>query len=601
MRTQVKRQKEKGKSNSIVRGNFCLLTFYFCLGLLFMVAGVPAAEVDLLVTDYNENPSADQQPLAAAPIRYLRPREVTVKTADGKEVSYKTPAKLTVQEERRGDVRLAKLFASLGEYEPFSFTLRAKENLEEVFITAGELRGPGGAIPAANVAVTSVEGFHGGNHEILMPLGHPWNMAAHSAEFFWCTVHVPSDAKPGMYRGEVTVTARVGGDRQPISKQPEIGVSPRQPVGAIQVELEVLPIVLQDPPFSLGLNYSSPKNDKELAAHLADMRAHGMTCVGPLYEFHLPVHDADTSELGQFIEAYKKAGFPGTLYFAAPMDLQLSALAGYGSETTKRWQQKFVQVMKRLQAEIQKHRVPVVMSIGDELTNKGLEGIKVAGNVARFVWEELPEAAVASDMNGYREVMAMAPYLNVAAFNNGWDGIDRHNGGRQLINREFITEVRDKTGAIPWFVNGGSGRFPYGFFFWKMAKYGVRGKVEWYYNLRNEKGSLVRTQGEAVCPTLEYERSREGIDDLKYVCRLEQLIAESKKQGRGGAAQQEAEELLKKIGDSIVDNWTAYTSGAERFPSDGFDAVDPEKAAGMARCDALRRAVAERILALQAK
>ena len=555
---------------------------YPWLVLCLALGNLPAAEVDLLVTDYNENPSAEQQPLAAAPVRYLKPKEVTVKTADGKEVSYKTPAKITVQEERRGDARLAKLFASLGEYEPFSFTLRPKENLEEVFITAGELRGPGGAIPAANLAVTSVEGYHGLSRDMLMPLGHPWNMAAHSAEFFWCTVHVPSDAKPGTYRGEVTVTAK------------------GKPIGAVQIELEVLPILLQDPPFALGFNYSNPKNDKELAAHLADMRAHGMTCVGPLYEFHLPVHDADTSELGQFIEAYRKAGFPGTLYFATPRELQLSALAGYGSETTKRWQQKFIQVMKRLNAEIQKHQVPVVMSIGDELTNKGLEGVKIAGNVARFVWEELPEIATASDMNGYREVMAMAPYLNAAAFNNGWDGMDHHNGGRQLINKEFITEVCEKTGAIPWFVNGGSGRLPYGFFFWKMAKYGVRGKVEWYYNLRNEKGSLVRTQGEAVNPTLEYERSREGIDDLKYVCKLEQLIAESKKQGRAEAARNEAEELLKKIADSIVDNWTAYTSGAERFPSDGFDFVDPEKAAGMGRFDTLRRAVADRILALQA-
>jgi len=554
--------------------------------LLFLLAALATsvsagADVDLFVTDYGENPGLDQQPLAAGPIRYRKPQEVTVKTADGRTVQYKAPAKVTVQEERRGDVRRAKLFAALGEYEPFSFVLRPKENLEEVFIAAGELRGPDGSIPAANVAVASVEQFHGGGQDVLVPLGKPWNMAAHSTEFFWCTIKVPRDAKAGTYRGEVTVTAR------------------GKAVAAIQVELEVLPIVLQDPPFALGFNYSSPKNVKELAAHLADMREHGMTCVAPLYEFHLPVHDSDTSEFGQFIEAYKQAGFAGTLYFATPMDLQLSALAGYGSETSRRWQQKYIQVMKRLQAEVQRHQVPVVMSIGDELTNKGVEGVKIGASLARFVWEELPEVATVSDMNGYREVMAMAPYLNVAAFNNGWDGIDHHNQGRQLLNKEFILEVREKTGAIPWFVNAGSGRFPFGFFFWKMARYGVRGKVEWYYNLRNEKGSLVCTQGESIHPTLDYERSREGIDDLKYVCRLEQLIAESRKQNRGEAARNEAEALLKKIADSIVDNWTAYSSGGERFPSDGFDVMDPEQAAGMGGFDVLRRAVADRILALQ--
>ena len=81
-----------------------------------------------------------------------------------------------------------------------------------------------------------------------------------------------------------------------------------------------------------------------------------------------------------------------------------------------------------------------------------------------------------------------------------YDRPDLVNTGRTLINKAFITELREKTGAIPWFVNAGSGRLPFGFFFWKMTKHCVRGKVEWYYNLDNEKGSLVRTDGATVWP-----------------------------------------------------------------------------------------------------
>jgi hypothetical protein len=451
-----------------------------------------------------------------------------------------------------------------------------------VWISAGDLEGPGGRIPAASVTVRSVEGFHEGGRQILMRLGKPWNMSAHSTEHFWCTVHVPAEAKPGLYRGQVSVTAQ------------------SRPVGAIAIVLEVLPIQLSDPPFALGLNYSHPKDARALAAHLADMRDHGMTCVAPLYEFHLPVHDTDTSELGDFIERYRQAGFPAPLYFATPMNLQLSALAGYGDENSRRWQQKYIKVMKLLHAETQKHKVPVLLSIGDELTNKGIEGVKIAERLARFVWEELPEIATTSDMNGYLEVMAMAPYLNVATFNNGWDGIDHHNRGRQLMNRRFLEELQQKTGTIPWFVNAGSGRFPFGFFFWKMTKYGVRGKVEWYYNLRNERGSLVRTDGATVYPTLDYERCREGIDDLKYVCRLEQLVATAEKTGQAPAERARAQSLLRRIADNIQDEWTAYTHGGQRFPADGFDVLDPEKAAGMGRLDTIRRALAEQIVALQA-
>ena len=542
-----------------------------------LAATAAAADLDLFVTDYSEDPTPRQRPLIDRPLVYTSARSVTIETADGKRVTHARPQRVQVQPLAGGDPRKARIFASLGEYEPFSFLLRPKQSLENVFITAGALSGPAGTIPKENVVVTSVEGFHAEGRRILMRLGRTWNMGAQSTEYFWCTVRVPEDARAGTYRGKVTVTAR------------------NEPVGSIDVELEVLPLRLPDPPFALGFNYSKPKDPAAVAIHLADMRAHGMTCVAPLYDWHLPVHDTDTRELGSLLRAYKKAGFPGTLYFATPMNLQLSALAGYGSETSRRWQQMYVKVMRRLHAETSKHDVPVLMSIGDELTNKGVEGVGVAGRLARFVWEELPEIATTSDMNGYREVMAMAPYLNVATFNNGWDGIDHHNGGRHLINRRFIEELQAATGAIPWFVNAGSGRFPFGFFFWKMSKVGVRGKVEWYYNLRNERGSLVRTDGRKLWPTLDYERCREGIDDLKYLCGLERLIARAKPSPR----RQAAEALLKRIADGIADDWSAYQSGGARFPADGFAVLSPEKAAGMGRLDALRRAVAEKILALR--
>jgi len=552
----------------------CMLTGSVALG----------ADVELFVTDYGENPTTEQKPLIDQPVVFAKPQEATVKTAEGKAVAFQSPASVSVRRPVAGDPREAKLFATVGEYEPFSFLLRPAAALAEVFVAAGELKGPNGkAIPAGNVVVRSVESFHGAGRDILASLGRPWNMSAHNAEFFWCTVRVPEDAVPGSYRGDVTVTA--GG----------------KPVGAINVILDVLPIKLSDPPFGLGLNYSKPDDDKDgrvLAAHLKDMREHGMTCVAPLYNWHQPVHDTDTSELGALLEAYKKAGFPGTFYWSPPMDLQLTDLAGYGDETSRRWQQKYLQVMHLMHEEVRKHGVPTLFSIGDELTNKGMEGVRIAGRLAKFVWEELPEIATTSDMNGYLEVMAMAPYLNVATFNNGWDGADHHNKGRRLLNRAFIEELRSRTGAIPWFVNAGSGRLPFGFFFWKMSQYGVKGKVEWYYNLRNERGSLVRTQGDTISPTLDYERCREGIDDLKYLCKLESLVAQANPEL---AEVKNARDLLQAIADGIAEDWTLYEGKAGlRFPDDGFAKLDLEKASSFGRLNAIRLEVANAILAIQA-
>lgn len=542
------------------------------------------AEVELFVTDYGENPTTEQKPLIDQPVVVATPQEVAVKTAEGKTVTFQSPASVSVRRAVAGDPREARLFAAVGEYEPFSFLLRPAEALTEVFIQPGELKGSAGAvIPARNVVVRSVESFHGGGRDILASLGRPWSMSANSTEFFWCTVKVPEDAAPGSYRGDLNVTA--GG----------------KPVGAISIVLDVLPIKLADPPFGLGLNYSKPDDDKDgkvLAAHLQDMREHGMTCLAPLYNWRQPVHDSDTSELGSLLEAYKKAGFPGTFYWSPPMDLQLTDLAGYGDETSRRWQQKYIQVMRLMHEEVRKHGVPTLFSIGDELTNKGIEGVGIAGRIAKFVWEELPEIATTSDMDGYLEVMAMAPYLNVATFNNGWDGIDHHNKGRRFLNRAFIEELTSKTGAIPWFVNAGSGRLPFGFFFWKMSHYGVKGKVEWYYNLRNEQGSLVRTQGETIAPTLDYERCREGIDDLKYLGRLESLAARANPEL---PEVKNARALLAAIADGIADDWTVYEGkGGRRFPEDGFARLDPQKASSFGRLNALRLELASAIVALQA-
>ena len=554
-----------------------LILFY----IFFLPAFATAAELDLYVTDYNENPFPEQKSLANRPVTYPNPRQVTIKTTDGKTVNYDDPLQVLVRRKAVADPRQVRLFACPGEYEPFSLLLRPKENLRDVFLAGSDLTGSGVRIPRENVVITSVESSGEMKRKILMRLGEKWNMPAHSTEYFWCTIKVPDKARPGMYRGKVTVTAQ---NRQ---------------IGVIDIVFEVLPIQLEEPPFALGLNYSCPKDQADLNVHLTDMRAHGMTCVAPLYNFHLPVQDTDTSELGHFLESYQQAGFSAPLYFATPMNLQLSALAGYGNETSRRWQQKYIQVMQLLYAETRKHDVPVLMSIGDELTNKGIEGVRIAERLARFVWEELPEITTTSDMNGYMEVMAMAPYLNVATFNNGWDGIDHHNHGRHLINREFIREVQEKPGAIPWFVNAGNGRFPFGFFFWKMTKHGVRGKVEWYYNLDNRTGSLVRTNGASVRPTLDYERSREGIDDLKYLCTLEKLIARAEKIGRAASQRQKADDLLKNIADSIADDWTAYQRGGVRFPPDGFAVMDPGKAADLGELNTVRRAVADRIIALQ--
>ena len=521
------------------------------LMLLMLVALCGSAwsqgvEVDVYVTDY------------------MGPQEIGKEKALGKQ---KTDS--------------VELFAAPGEYEPFSFALQPKDRLPDVMIKGGELKGPAGVIPAANVRVQSVEGYHG-KRQLLMDLGRSWNMAGWSKELFWVTVHVPDDAKPGVYKGVVTIT------------------SANKPVKTLNVSMDVLPVKFDELPFYIGWHYSWPGSVEKLRAQFKDMQEHGCTNVGPLYGFRMPINDDDTSQLNTFITEYLKAGFTKPIMFASPMGLSVGSLTGYGPIDSKRFQQKYIEVMRKLYAETSKHDIPIIYSIGDEFTNKGIKGVVYAGKLAKLTWEELPEIITTCDCNGYMEVMAMAPYLYIATFNNGWDGIDHHNKGRQLINEKFIRELTQKTRAIPYFVNAGKGRFPFGFFFWKMSKLGVIGKVEWYYCLgNNSRGSVVRVDGTTVLPTTVYEMSREGLDDLKYVVTLENLVARAKKTGKAKAEAAEAEKLLKALEKSIIPNWTAYSRGGKRWPIDGMEEVDPNKAASIGSFNTLRRSIADHIIKLR--
>ena len=473
------------------------------------------------------------------------------------------------------------IFAAQGEYEPFGFALQPHDRLPDVMIRSGALAGPAGVIPAGNIRIASIEEFNG-ERCLLMDLGRPWDMAAWSKELFWVTVHVPDHAKAGTYEGNVEVS------------------SAGKSVATLKVRLEVLPFRLEDPPMAIGWHFSRPTGGVEaLRAQLRDMREHGMTNVGPLYNWHLPVHDDDTSQIGMFIAEYLGAGFREPIMFAAPMELTVGGLTGYGPVDSKRFQQKYIEVMRKLWAEVRKHNHPVIFSIGDEFTNKGMAGVEFAGKLAKLAYEELPEIPVTSDCNGYMEIMAMAPWMHFATFNNGWDGADRHNRGRRLINDKFIEELRAKTDAIPYLVNAGKGRFPFGFFLWRMSKWGVRGKVEWYYCLAdNERGSVVRTQGSEVWPTIAYETSREGIDDLKYLTRLERLIATANASGTARAETAAAEACLKKLLDTIVPNWTAYSAGGQKWPVDGMEEVSAERAVAIGSLNAIRREIVDRIVAL---
>jgi hypothetical protein len=115
-----------------------------------------AVELDLFVTDYGEEPSSEQRPLADRPVTYTNPQQIIIKTSDGKLVTYDEPSRVAIHRRSGANPREVKIFASIGDYEPFSLLLRPKVTMQEVFITSSEFTGDAGRIPKENVVVSSV-------------------------------------------------------------------------------------------------------------------------------------------------------------------------------------------------------------------------------------------------------------------------------------------------------------------------------------------------------------------------------------------------------------------------------------------------------------
>jgi hypothetical protein len=141
------------------------------------------------------------------------------------EGAYKVMRDDPVPAAEQGIVRIA---AARNEYEPFLVVLNPTTRLDGVRVSAARLAGEQGAtIGAENVSICHVEyvrvttptdglGRAGWWPDPLPPYDGPFEAAAGENHPLWITVRVPRDAAPGLYRGEIGLTAEGWSCRVPI-------------------------------------------------------------------------------------------------------------------------------------------------------------------------------------------------------------------------------------------------------------------------------------------------------------------------------------------------------------------------------------------------
>jgi hypothetical protein len=465
------------------------------------------------------------------------------------------------------------LLGTAGEYLPITFAISPNQELGPTRIILDSLIAPdGNRIEASDINVGEVR--YVANTVNLRrkadwkPVPGPivstdkLDIKATITKQIWITIHVPDATVPGKYTGDIQIL-------------PSKGQSVRIPI-----ELKVLPFKLERPThLATGLTYFVPiayayfgqdRFWQRVQKEFSDMRRHNLTSV-QLTGMGMQNYDG----MDKLFSAYRNAGFEQPVYFLESASAVNSFSKKYRFNRTPDdfkekdiFNEKYIEIINNFTIEKKRRGWPeVIINFGDEFTNDANEefGAELASRL-----KQIPDVVTGADVNGFKELVLMAPHVSILAFNPGWSGPQGVNEGKQqLLHAETVKQVKDM-GAIPWLVNIGKDRFSNGYYYWKMSRLGIRGKMEWIYsdfsamphNRFDGRGSNTSVLDAAIYPgpddaiqsTIPYERMRQGLDDLAYLHTLEYMTENAPP----GVIRDEAEKMINRIDQMVNDDFSKY-------------------------------------------
>jgi hypothetical protein len=497
----------------------------------------------------------------------------------------------TVPRQSELDPRL-QAFASLGEYEPVTFTVHPLEDLSGVTVTAGELRSGDAAIPAQSVDVRSVRymlvrpnySTYFSYHVAPDVLEHRDRQDVKQGrnQRFWITVKVPDDAAPGVYEGKLTLSAA---GREPAE---------------VPLSIRVLPVRLRkNPEHIYGMYYRDPLSNlderntpqaneyfrRKAELERRDMVEHGMTChisgISGLDRDADGRWTMDGEETERRIALDRRFGL-------ADQPLVVSFPVGT-------WYARLVD-KQGLGSHLRLVRGDVPQSFYDEVTGmvEAIEKERSRRGWPEFLYYPIDEPATDENpvrfMTGVLKAVKRVPGVRTyvtadpshEAFEPMWPWVDVWCCQPFVFGVEKIRRLsREKNIEFWCYPNHISGendhtpvrgvRMTWGFGFWKSGFktlipwiYQSSGGDPWNYLDGTSMDFFNRStpDGEPI-PVAMWEAYREGIDDGRYLYTLQQLVAEAK--AAGGPAAEKAEAARREL-DFV---WNAIEV-QEKYKYDGL-------------------------------
>jgi len=474
-----------------------------------------------------------------------------------------------------------KTFASLGEYEPVTFTVLPLANLPGATVMASDLRCGEAVLAAANIDIRAVRYMRVRPNYSSM---YSWHIAPDVLErfqrvdlrkgcnqTFWITVKTPEDAQPGVYEGKLTFAPASG------------------PSADVPLALRVLPIRLKkNPKHIYGMYYYDPlrmvdaKNTPAANAYFQrkaelerrDMIEHGMNThtsnVSGLKRDEQGRWTIDGEETDRRIALDRKYGLADKPLVASfgveHWYAQLVDRRGLGShlrlvrpDVPPSFFDEVTKMVETIEKERRRRGWPELLYYPIDEPSTEEKSVRFMVGVLKAI-KRVPgvRTYVTADPS-HEQFEPLWPYVDVwccQPFVFGYEKIQRLSREKGIEFWCYPNHISGENDHTP--VRGA--RMTWGFGFWKS---GFKALIPWIYQSSTgdpwnyldgpymDFFNRSTPEGEPI-PVALWEAYREGIDDGRYLYTLEQLVAEAKsKGGKAAAAAAEAEKELRFVWDSI--------------------------------------------------
>jgi len=433
-----------------------------------------------------------------------------------------------------GKTQLVRIFACPGEYEPVALSVWALRPLSGVSVTVSDLKSAKGVIPGGCVEVRVVRSLR--NLPAFLERRPQVNIPQNQTQTFWLTLYVPSDARPGFYRGNLRLSAQ--------------GAPPTD-VGLL---VRVLPLKLPPPQKGYGFwwamdgrwkGYYSDEREAALAQirkQFVALREHGCNMVScPVmpkmtraddgtitYDFTQEHWRHCVYALADFFQIGRETGFLSAqhpIQYTGAESLHSHWVArefGFERESAQ-FEAFYRDACRRIDDWAKQQGYTLAFACVDEIGN-GVDRQREALRFYRVAQEAGVLTSVTDNsMHGGVHLMGQARFDEIIAMR-------LYN----FIVPEMIESARASRDRL-WLYNVGSAgwwakldRFVFGLF---TERCGAEGCAQWAFQWpRGEAGPYRASEAgqetgwhyalpapDGPLPTVAFEGVREGIDDARYL------------------------------------------------------------------------------------